>query len=85
MTEAEKRERRALERKLSEMEEELKVSIDFSLIAPAPVPLRTAGSGSGSGRRIFRFLLLLLVANRHVSLLCSTDPPRRDSQAPAVV
>ena len=29
MTEAEKRERRALERKLSEMEEELKVSIDF--------------------------------------------------------
>lgn len=30
MTEAEKRERRALERKLSEMEEELKVSIDFS-------------------------------------------------------
>lgn len=29
MTEAEKRERRALERKLSEMEEELKVSFDL--------------------------------------------------------
>ena len=52
MTEAEKRERRALERKLSEMEEELKVSIDLFL---SPLSLLSLVSS------LFALSLLLLL------------------------
>lgn len=57
MTEAEKRERRALERKLSEMEEELKVSIDFLSLRPPTTATRPAAV-----RGALLLLLLLLLS-----------------------